>query len=116
MTFTPGTASTDVLHPEPALRDAVAVLSHLARDPGFLARRVLPLIEEAEGTEDWYVAYRHDGLAAFLLPCSFRLAPSHSDEDPRPFFLGSLLLRRGVRPGRTLLGAPTTARSAITPV
>ena len=63
MTFTPGTASPHVLPPKPALRDAVTVLSHLARDPGFLARRVLPHIEEAKRAEDWYVAYRHDGLA-----------------------------------------------------
>jgi predicted metal-dependent enzyme (double-stranded beta helix superfamily) len=63
MTFTPGTASSHVLPPKPALRDAVTVLSHLAGDPGFLARRVLPHIEEAKRVEDWYVAYRHDGLA-----------------------------------------------------
>ena len=62
MTFTPSTASPHVLPPKPALRDAVTVLSHLTRDPGFLASRVLPLIEEARRTEDWYVAYRHDGL------------------------------------------------------
>ena len=61
MTFTPGTASSHVLPPKPALRDAVTVLSHLARDSGFLASRVLPLIEEARRAEDWYVAFRHDG-------------------------------------------------------
>jgi hypothetical protein len=63
MTFTPSTTSPDVLPPEPALRDAVTILTHLAGDPGFLARRVLPLVEEAKRAEDWYVGYRHDGLA-----------------------------------------------------
>ena len=70
MTFTPGTASPQVLPPKPALRDAVTVLSHLAGDPGFLARHVLPLVEEAKRAEDWYVAYRHDGLARF---CSLQI-------------------------------------------
>jgi hypothetical protein len=101
MTFTPSTASSHVLPPKPALRDAVTVLSHLTRVPGFLASRVLPLVEEANRAEDWYVAYRHDGPA---LPALFRssFGPGLSDEDPRPFFLGSLLLCGGVRPGRTL--------------
>jgi hypothetical protein len=61
MTFTPSTASSHVPPPKPVLRDAVTVLSLLARDPGFLASRVLPLIEEARRAEDWYVAYRDDG-------------------------------------------------------
>jgi predicted metal-dependent enzyme (double-stranded beta helix superfamily) len=63
MTFIPGTASSHVLPPKPALRDAVAALSHLARDSVFMASRVFPLIEEARRAEGWYVAYRHDGPA-----------------------------------------------------
>jgi predicted metal-dependent enzyme (double-stranded beta helix superfamily) len=63
MMFTPSTASSHVLPPTPALREAVTVLSHLMRDPCFLTSRVLPLAEEARRAEDWYVAYRHDGPA-----------------------------------------------------
>jgi predicted metal-dependent enzyme (double-stranded beta helix superfamily) len=58
MTFPTSTPSSHVLPPKPALRDAVAVLSHLARDPRFLASHVLPLMEKP--AEDWYVAYRED--------------------------------------------------------
>lgn len=46
---------------ELALRRAGAVLARLAEDPAFLGARILPLIEEAKGSGDWYVAHRHDG-------------------------------------------------------
>jgi len=48
---------------EPDLREAIPVLSRLARAPYFLASRILPLVEEARRAEDWYVAYRHDDPA-----------------------------------------------------
>jgi predicted metal-dependent enzyme (double-stranded beta helix superfamily) len=60
MTFTLNTANPYVPTLEPALREAVPVLSRLVRDPDFLDSHVLPLLEEAGRAEDWYVAYRHD--------------------------------------------------------
>jgi predicted metal-dependent enzyme (double-stranded beta helix superfamily) len=60
MTFTPNTPSPHVLPPEMALREAVPILSRLVRDPDFLDSHVLPLLEEAERAEDWYVAYRRE--------------------------------------------------------
>ena len=53
-------SSPYVLPPELALREAVPGLSGLVRDPDFLDSYVLPLLEEAERAEDWYVAYRRD--------------------------------------------------------
>src|SRR5919202_129463 len=60
MTFTLHTGNPHVLTPELALREAIPVLSRLVRDPDFLDSHVLPLLEEARGAEDWYVAYRYD--------------------------------------------------------
>jgi predicted metal-dependent enzyme (double-stranded beta helix superfamily) len=60
MTPALGTGDPYVLPPELALREAIPVLSRLVRDPGFLESRVLPLLEEAERAEDWYVAFRRD--------------------------------------------------------
>jgi predicted metal-dependent enzyme (double-stranded beta helix superfamily) len=60
MTFTLNTGNLSLLPPEPTWRDAIPVLSRLARDPDFLASRVLPLAEGVGRAEDWYVAYRHD--------------------------------------------------------
>ena len=48
---------------EPGLREAIPVLSRLARDPYFLASHILPFVQEARRAEDWYVAYRHDDPA-----------------------------------------------------
>jgi predicted metal-dependent enzyme (double-stranded beta helix superfamily) len=45
---------------ESALPEAASFLSHLVRDPAFLGARVHPLLEEAGGREDWYVAHRYD--------------------------------------------------------
>ncbi len=45
---------------EPALRQAATFLADLVRDPAFLESEILPLLNEAKGSEDWYVARRHD--------------------------------------------------------
>ena len=98
--FTLATGNPYVL--SPALRDAIPVLSRLVRDPDFLDSHVLPLMEEAGKAEDWYVAYRNDvpersySLQVFVWP------PGTRDPDPRPFLLGSVLLRRGLHPRRSL--------------
>jgi predicted metal-dependent enzyme (double-stranded beta helix superfamily) len=74
MTFAPNTGNLYALPPELALREVIPVLSRLVRDPGFLDTHVLPLLEEVEKVEDWYVAYRHDdpdgscSLQVFLWP------------------------------------------------
>ena len=60
MMFTLNTGNPCVLTAELALREAVPVLSRVVSDPEFLDSHVLPLLEEAGGAEDWYVAYRHD--------------------------------------------------------
>jgi len=44
---------------EPALRQAAAFLADLVRDRTFLDSLILPLIHEAEGEKDWYVARRY---------------------------------------------------------
>jgi predicted metal-dependent enzyme (double-stranded beta helix superfamily) len=43
-----------------ALRSAVPLLAYLVKDPAFLDVYVLPLLEEAKGAEEWYVAHRCD--------------------------------------------------------
>jgi len=60
MTFTLYTGALHVIPAELALREAIPVLSRLARDPDFLASCVLPHVEEGRGAKDWYVAYRHN--------------------------------------------------------
>src|SRR5215204_2577962 len=45
---------------ELALRQAATFLSQLVKDSDFLESLILPLLEEARGRGDWYVAYRHD--------------------------------------------------------
>lgn len=42
------------------LPEAVSLLNRLAEDPEFLLVYILPLLEQAEGAESWYVAERHD--------------------------------------------------------
>ena len=72
MMFTLNTANLYVLPPELALREAIPNLSRLVRDPDFLDSHVLPLLEEADKAEDWYVAYGHDdpdcSLQVFVWP------------------------------------------------
>ncbi len=48
-----------------ALQGAAPFLAHLARDPAFLEAYVHPLLEEARGVEDWYVAHRYDAQDGF---------------------------------------------------
>jgi predicted metal-dependent enzyme (double-stranded beta helix superfamily) len=43
-----------------ALRQAAIFLARLVKDPDYLEAEILPLIEEAKGEKDWYVARRHD--------------------------------------------------------
>jgi predicted metal-dependent enzyme (double-stranded beta helix superfamily) len=45
---------------ELALQGAAPLLAQLVRDPAFLDAHVLPLLKEARGVEDWYVAHRYD--------------------------------------------------------
>ena len=49
-----------VLPLEPSLQDGVLFLIRLVSDPEFMDSRALPLLEQAEQVQDWYVAYRHD--------------------------------------------------------
>jgi predicted metal-dependent enzyme (double-stranded beta helix superfamily) len=60
MTFALSTGNLYVLPPEPTLREATPVLSHLVRDPDFLDSYILPIVDEAGRAEDWYVAYHLD--------------------------------------------------------
>src|SRR5688572_3044725 len=48
------------LHMESALPRAAAFLADLVKDEAFLDSLVLPLVEEAEGENDWYVARRYE--------------------------------------------------------
>ena len=70
MTFTIRANDPHVLLPALALRDAVSVLSSIARDSDFLASYVMPLLEETGRAEDWYVSYRHDDPDS---SCSFQI-------------------------------------------
>ena len=47
---------------ELALRQAAPFLAHLVKDPDFLESLILPLLEEARSTGEWYVAHRHEGV------------------------------------------------------
>ena len=49
-----------VLPTELALPKAATFLAHLVKDPDFVDSRILPFLEVARYTEDWYVAHRHD--------------------------------------------------------
>jgi predicted metal-dependent enzyme (double-stranded beta helix superfamily) len=59
---------------ELALQKAATFLSHLVQDPDLVESWILPFLEEARHTEDWYVAHRHvaeDGsfsLQVFVWP------------------------------------------------
>jgi predicted metal-dependent enzyme (double-stranded beta helix superfamily) len=43
-----------------AVQQAAAFLAALVKDPAFVKFEILPLLEEAKGSEDWYLARRHD--------------------------------------------------------
>lgn len=45
---------------EPALRQAAPFLTGLVEDPTFFEDGILPLLQEAHGAKDWYVAHRHE--------------------------------------------------------
>ncbi len=46
---------------ELTLQEAAPLLARLIGEHKFLGLRILPLLEEAERREDWYVAHRYDG-------------------------------------------------------
>ena len=48
------------LTPELALREAASFLAHLVGDPAFLDAHIVPLLEDAIGAEDWYVAHHYE--------------------------------------------------------
>ncbi len=52
---------------ETALRRAVPFLEEMVEDPAFVEAEILPLLEEAEGAEGWYVARRHEEEGAYSL-------------------------------------------------
>ena len=57
--------------------EAARILIGLVRDPAFLETYVLPLLEEAESAENWYVGRRHDvpggcSLQIFVWPVGTR--------------------------------------------
>ena len=62
------------LPPDLALREAVPFLVRLASNPAFLDAHVLPLLEEAQEAEEWYVAHSCEGqddsysLRSFVWP------------------------------------------------
>ena len=45
---------------EMALRQAAHFLVRLVEDPAFLENEILPLLRDARGAKDWYVARRYD--------------------------------------------------------
>jgi len=63
---------------ERALPEAGPLLLRLSDDPAFLEAHVLPLLSEARGVEDWYVAHSCDGpedsysLQVFYWPAGTR--------------------------------------------
>jgi hypothetical protein len=67
--MTPTTLSPDAnelrkvseLPTEPALLQAAAFLASLIEDPAFFEAEILPLLEEARGARNWYVARRYEG-------------------------------------------------------
>lgn len=55
--------TTEILPMPPkglTLPGAVAYLQQTLADPNLRGRRLAPILEEAEGAENWYVARRHD--------------------------------------------------------
>src|SRR5215210_6530584 len=66
------------LSPELALRRAVPLLGRLVKDRAFLGEHILPILEEADEADDWYVAHRCEGedgsysLETFVWPAGTR--------------------------------------------
>ena len=48
-------------HARADLAGSYPFLAHLVRDLTFLDTHILPLLEEARGAQDWYVAHRYEG-------------------------------------------------------
>jgi predicted metal-dependent enzyme (double-stranded beta helix superfamily) len=73
-TYTDELRKISGLPTELALPQAATFLARLVKDPDFAAAQILPCLEEAKGSEDWYVARRYDGedgsyaLKVFLFP------------------------------------------------
>jgi predicted metal-dependent enzyme (double-stranded beta helix superfamily) len=62
-TFTPDTdelRKIAELPTESALRRAARFLARLVKDPDFVRSQILPSLEEARDSEDWYVARRYE--------------------------------------------------------
>jgi predicted metal-dependent enzyme (double-stranded beta helix superfamily) len=60
MSFTPdmsGLHKLSELPPDPTLQEAIPVLARLVREPAFLDSYILPLAEQTERAEDWYVVH-----------------------------------------------------------
>ena len=49
------------LSAEGAVRQAAPFLARLVEDAAFIEDEILPLLEEAQGAKDWYVARSYDG-------------------------------------------------------
>jgi predicted metal-dependent enzyme (double-stranded beta helix superfamily) len=102
---------------ELALQQAAPFLAHLVKDPTFLEAEILPLLQEARGTEeDWYVAHSYRGvdhsysLQVFVWPPSTETKiHDHSSWGVYCCAVGSVLEERyerlddGSRPGHAYL-------------
>ena len=86
---------------ELALRQAASFLTHLVKDPDFLESLILPLLEVARSTGEWYVAHRHEGedgaysLQVFVWPAGTRTKiHDHSSWGAYCCAIGSVLEER----------------------
>jgi predicted metal-dependent enzyme (double-stranded beta helix superfamily) len=84
-----------------ALLQAAHFLARLVNDPGFLHHEILPLLEEAKATDDWYLARRYDdeegaySLQVFVWPPSSRTkVHDHSSWGAYCCAMGSVLEER----------------------
>jgi predicted metal-dependent enzyme (double-stranded beta helix superfamily) len=89
---------------EIALQQTAPLLGNLVRDPAFLEAEILPLLEEARGTEGWYVARSYEGkdrvfsLRVFVWPPSTETRiHDHSSWGVYCCAVGSVLEERYVR-------------------
>ncbi len=103
------------LSTETALRRAVRFLIRLMEDPAFLANEILPVLRDAQGAKEWYVARRYtaeDGsysLQIFAWPPGTRTKiHDHSSWGPTGASWGPW--------SRSATSASTTAPYPTTPV
>ncbi|MGH3146724.1 MAG: cysteine dioxygenase, partial [Rubrobacter sp.] len=89
---------------EPALQQAAAFLTGLARDPAFVEAEILPLLQEAQGARDWYVTRRLDAEDGSYSLQIFAWPPGtgtrihdHSSWGAYACAAGSIIERRYVR-------------------